>query len=367
MRSMPSSIEDLARITPPGPQRRSRSAPLAISVVAAVIVAGMLGVLWVVLSRGGGETPTATFMSEPGSALAYLKLDGAQPTSIIQAHDSVWVAARNGDQATLLRIDPIKARLIASIPLRSGPIWETGGGGMASGNGTVWVTGDGGLLQRIDAASNRLTRVIKLGANRAADVVVDGSGVWVSVFSTDEAMAVVRVDPSSGRIISTIPIAGAWIREVFSLDGFILVRSRIADRDTVTDTVLSVIDPSTNQVVSSARKSELDGPFAQSVDAVWGAARQELLRISISDGRAQFAEIPTADEIGDASLVPTGDSIWFVARGLVPVRVREVDIASGNTLRELALPITPVAMTVTQGSLWAFAYGSDSILIASVE
>jgi serine/threonine-protein kinase len=118
-------------------------------------------------------------------------------TGIAQGAGAIWVTGDAADRR-LWRIDPVRHRITATIPLAFPPA------SVAFGGGAAWVTdGLADRLVKIDPGSNRV--VASVGVGRGASGVAYGRGsVWVA---DAIAHAVTRVDPRSVRVLATIPVA----------------------------------------------------------------------------------------------------------------------------------------------------------------
>ena len=282
-----------------------------------------------------------------------------QATSLLVAEGSVWVAAYEEDGSKLFRIDPATSEIVATIPVEAVPGWEAGGDGMAAGAGAVWVTGGAegeAILQRIDPSKNEVVGTISLGGGSGADVAVGGTGVWVSAFGRGPGMRVVRVDPTTSRVVATIPVDGDWVREIFALDGTVFVRGLAGEDSTLTGTVLTVIDPATNRIVESRRMDEPHGPLTEWDGVVWAGAGRKLLRIDPHTGGPLGEPLVVGKGVSLTSLVVEEGGIWFL--GYEPgdervpatvdrwnTRTHEIDVSFDP-------PESPVAMAMGQGSLW---------------
>ncbi len=108
------------------------------------------------------------------------------PLPVLYAYGSVWVRNEFGEgSGTVQRIDPVTNRVVATIPVGPG-IARDGLDGLAALDGGVWVASL--RLERIDAASNRLTRPIR----HTASAVTAGAG---SLWTVDDAHMVSRITP----------------------------------------------------------------------------------------------------------------------------------------------------------------------------
>lgn len=102
---------------------------------------------------------------------------GTEPTSILSAHGSIWVA--NHLDRTVSRIDPSSVDVVDVIPVGDGP------NALASAGGSVWVANEyDGNVVAIDPGSNDVARTIALDATATA-LATDGEGVWVAVGASE--------------------------------------------------------------------------------------------------------------------------------------------------------------------------------------
>ncbi len=128
---------------------------------------------------------------------------GLQPEGVAVTAGSVWVADEHSGAVT--RVDPATNRVVATIP-----IGEAGSNGpqiMTAGPGGVWVDVPNlGEVVRIDAATNKVGLRVPL----EGPVASDGKEVWISVSpDTDGGLPqVVRIDPDSGKVITTVDGVG---------------------------------------------------------------------------------------------------------------------------------------------------------------
>ena len=122
-------------------------------------------------------------------------------------HDarSVWVFAM--DYSELFRLDSRTSRVtgIAALGVGSTSV-DAGGGVPASGGGEVWVHAidDGGRLVGVDANTLRTTRTIPSVPSRLGSTVYGGSSLW---WNDAHEGVVLRFDPDSGRIVSSVRVA----------------------------------------------------------------------------------------------------------------------------------------------------------------
>ncbi len=314
--------------------------------------------------RGGKEAPSGRDLE----VRTTMQLASAgQATSLLVAHGSVWVTAYEENGEKLFRIDPATTETVATIELEGVPTWEVGGDGMAAGVGALWVTGQAGeeaILQRVDPSTNKLVAAISLGRGSGADVAVDTTGAWVSVFGQDGRVRVVRVDSEANRVVATIPVAGDWIREVFALDGTVFVRGlEGADDGTLTTTVLTVIDPASNRIIATRRLDQPHGPLVAWDGAIWAGAGRKLLRLDPRTGELVGEPLYVEKTVSFTSLLAGEGGISFLGYdpgdASVPATLDRLDTGKREIDLSVDPPQAPVAMATGPGAIWLLNYDAS--------
>jgi YVTN family beta-propeller protein len=129
---------------------------------------------------------------------------GSAPTGVAVTAGSVWVADEHSEAVT--RVDPATNRVVATITIgQPGP---AGPQIMTAGPGGVWVDVDNmDEVVRIDAATNKVGLRVPL----SGPVASDGKEVWIAVYAGQNAgqnglSQVVRIDPVSGKVITTVDL-----------------------------------------------------------------------------------------------------------------------------------------------------------------
>jgi DNA-binding beta-propeller fold protein YncE len=196
------------------PRERVSALSAFLAGVAAVAIVALFATL--LLSRSGEQgfppvptatptatlTPTATPLPTAGTIAATISgigpLRGSFPYYGIAADDTaVWV--HNGDDGTLLRIDPRTNRIVATIPVGRGQ------GGVAIGQGAVWVANPkDGTVSRVNPQTNTVVATVALAGKSATNVSLAASpgAVWATDNDND---ALARIDPKTNKVIATIP------------------------------------------------------------------------------------------------------------------------------------------------------------------
>ena len=202
-----------------------------------------------VRGTAGTSTPTET---PPVSAVnphvtATIPV-GSFPRDVAVGAGAVWVTVNDFNEGepethSLLRIDPASNEIVATIPVSSA-------GHLAVGSDAVWtidsIEGEDALV-RIDPGSNEVVATVPVG-RLAFDVVVDGSGVWVTRDIDSRFGEVIRIDPGTNEIVARIPVEGR-IRDVVVGEGGVWV---LDSTSTIREEPSLIhIDPGTNRVVAT--------------------------------------------------------------------------------------------------------------------
>ena len=263
------------RVVPPGTARRPgwrRAALLSAAglVAAAATLAGTL--------VPGNPNPAAgSGTIQPGS-VAFIDAQSGRLIGDVPAGPSVgFIRAGLGsvwemeDSGVLLQIDPRTRHVTDSIAVGVNP------GDVAIGAGAVWITDKNSqTLLRISPQYGEITR-IPLPAQGLSSPDV-GGGVAIgagSVWVAEGLSRIVRIDPASGRVESTVSVPDA--REVAFGDGAIWVGA--------SDTgVLTKVDPRTGAVVATARIGPWICCIAVGGGYVWAANDTGIWKLA-SDGR----------------------------------------------------------------------------------
>lgn len=206
---------------------------------------------------------------------------------------AVWQA--DFDNGSLLRIDPQRNAVVATIPLGNDAAPE----GVAVADGAVWVAEHHqGAVVRIDPATNAVVKTIRVGPagdGGPLEMTAGATGIWVNV---PGANRVVHIDPSTNSVAGFVPESGQPI-----VDG--------SNVWVETGSGLDRIDPTTEHVIAHI---PLPGPNA------WGAAGLGSVWVSTGKGLARVDEA-TNRLVGLLLQTPKADiavasgSVWLAAYG----------------------------------------------------
>jgi ABC-type branched-subunit amino acid transport system substrate-binding protein/DNA-binding beta-propeller fold protein YncE len=218
------------------------------------------GALWV--GRAGGEDITNATVSvsrmdpKTGRMTRTVRLRGDQGSPpvagaprIAVGAGAVWAANPDG---SVSRIDPETGRLEATIDTDAGA-WT-----IAAGDEGVWFLGiDVTGVGRIDPRTNRVTRMIPVGADVLFGIAVGAGSVWAA--ARNEGV-VWRIDPGRPPIMRTIDV-GAGVGFVSFGEGALWAANYV-------DGVVSRVDPRTNDVTA---RTSVGAPqaIAAGVGSAW--------------------------------------------------------------------------------------------------
>ena len=209
-------------------------------------VAVSKGAVW----AGKGDTQSLVRIDPVSDRVVATIPIGVEAWYIAASDGAVWVSDWRTN--TVVRVDPAANRVVATIPdLPNGPT------GVAIAPGGVWVASSrADTLTRIDPATNRVSASVQTDLVPLPVLYAYGS-IWVRNEFREGNGTVQRIDPATARVVATIPVGPDIGRD--GLDG-------LADLDGgvwVAGLLLERIDPGTNRVVKKTNHS---------ANAVWSGA-----------------------------------------------------------------------------------------------
>lgn len=207
------------------PRRDGASPPPAARVLAPIAVGGSptaiaigAGSVWVADQARGRVLRLDPQTRRPAGPAIRV---GKGPVALAVGDGGVWVAHGDGQVRS---IDP------ETGVVRPGSVRVSGADGLAVGAGGVWVTNRiAGTVTRIDPATRRPDRPVRVGAG-AADVVVADGAVWVA---NGAAGTISRVDPATGEVAAPIRSGAPAVLALAAGDGGLWVAragGRVGDR-----------------------------------------------------------------------------------------------------------------------------------------
>jgi hypothetical protein len=247
----------------------------------------------------------AASSSSASSGLASGRIPGARavracaaagpywPTmTLALAGKSAWVACK--EQSRLVRVALPGGRQTANVRLDRPVI------AVAVGLGSVWALDSGSTLYRLDLRTGRVARRSRLDATAAYNVWIGGGAIWVA---DDQGASVLRVSPSTNKVVAHIPVGDGPADMVFSGTQAWVVTHR--------DNTIFRVDVATNRATRLG---------------------------TVGSGNAAVER-----------LALLGGSLWATGRG---APLLEVDPATGAIRRSIEVDGTGIDVVAASGALW---------------
>lgn len=334
-----------------GPWARAfRGLPILLALVGLLVLGAVLAT--VLLTRGR-EGPPAPKPILPLAGDSLVRIDpqtgrvvSALPAEVIPTYGvsvgegAVWVG--NADRQTLSQIDPKTATVVRTVDLSRASTATLDG--VDAGAGAVW-TGHRGpgirsAIWRYDPRTGSFSRVAH-GSIYTYILSVGEDGVLVTNYPEVDDLA--RLDPSTGRVLGTIPLlAKASSRSWAVGEGAIwLMRGDFP-------TVLQRIDLRTGAVVAKIDVGATIGEVAVGEGAVWvkNLGSDSVTRID-----------PATNAVTDSVRVSRNPDLIAVGEGFIWVtsaRDGTVDRVDPKTLdvKHIDAGGVPTALAAGEGGVW---------------
>jgi DNA-binding SARP family transcriptional activator len=261
---------------------------------------------------------------------------GSRPGAITASVRMVWVAGREG---TLIRVDPVRMRVVRTLALGARP------SDADLGWSALWV-GDaqGEEVVRVDLAHDAVSGRVKLPAASGRTAVLGpvapslafGAGsLWVSRGQE----SVLRIDPRTYAVRAEIlPEHGANTALAFG-EGALWVGGWNA---------VSRISPATGRVTSAIRLDATPVSLAVGGGSIWASlpAAGKVVRIDVETESVEAIAVDGAP----AALASGADGVWVA----VPSQgaVLRLDPTSGEVVARIPTGATPTALAATGDSVW---------------
>lgn len=203
---------------------------------------------------------------------------------VVVADRSVWVARKEEGRGAILRLDPATGKVQHRFPDLSGSF------ALAYGDGSIWTAGGGGV-NRIDTATNTVTRVELFHTNRVATA---GGFGW----ATDEAKGELYKIDRQGQIVATYQ-TGLGARTLSVSDGVVWVGNQ--DVGTVTG-IDALSGRSTSFVFEHPVQAAAAGDGVILVELLAGRTFEDRITELSGDVAKLFVEAYQLGEPGDPAL-----------------------------------------------------------------
>jgi streptogramin lyase/predicted Ser/Thr protein kinase len=333
-----------------------RGARAWITPALALLAGAAIVVLAVVLLGGGNDepgsgTPKQTTTTSAGASAPRVGQTATvdpRPNAIAYARGRVWVGSVRSGRLIGLSADGEGARRTIKLP------WKSGTTSVAAGFGSLWVTnGEQARLVRIDPVSGHVQGDRLVGAGTAVVVVAGEGAVWVGRRgrrATDPPSSIVKVDPRGGQS-KEILFGQEGVGDIATGGGYVWVPNRRRSR-------LSRIDPS-----SGERRSTPIGlgrhRVAFGADQVW-VTNYDDGTISQNNRSLSNAVTDALNVRGPLDLVVSGTTVW-VASYLDDAVVR-LDARTGKTIGEpIAVGRNPFAIVAHGDHVWVTNLASATV------
>ena len=289
-------------------RRRRRFLALAVLVCLAVGVA-------VALKVGGRSSPAAIAPPKPVGLYAAGVVDvGSSPQALLSNGGSLWIAT----PSSVVRLNLHNGSTIARIPISTNGV----NAGLAFGAGSIWLAPTGASeLLRIDPSSNRVVASIHLCVTDNGRVSSLGGGaafaagrVWVSCVTNGPRGDVISVNPTTNQAAGIPITVGSGPDTVLSAFGSLWVdNTSVVIGNNAPSQVypaVSRIDPRTRHVTTEP----LSGTPATAFGSLWvqtTAASDDAAIVRVDPATGQtLARIDVPRVIGISS---GGGRVWAIS------------------------------------------------------
>ncbi len=348
----PTALAPAGASAPP----RSTGARARITPVLALLAGAAIVVVAVLLLGGGDDQPGSGTASQTvttpaaGSAprVAQTATVDPRPNAIAYTRGRVWVGSVRSGRLIGLPADGEGARRTIKLP------WSSGTTSVAVGFGSLWVTnGDQARLVRIDPVSGHLQGDRLVGSGQAVVVVAGEGAVWVgrrALRAADPPSSIVKVDPRGGQT-KEILFGQEGVGDVATGGGYVWVPNRRRAR-------LSRIDPSSGERRSTPIGLG-DHRAAFGAGQVW-VTNYDDGTISQNNRSLSNAVTDALNVRGPLDLAVSGTTVW-VASKLDDAVVR-VDARTGKTIGEpIAVGRNPFAIVAHDKHVWVTNLASGTV------
>jgi serine/threonine protein kinase/ABC-type transport system substrate-binding protein len=332
-------------------RRKLRRRRLLIAAAALVVAAGVT-VGGILATRSGRTTaPSPPPISLRPNALNFISADsrrlvgnvalGSSSSAPFPAYDvvaagrSAWVLA--GSTQQLVRVNLATHRLERKVKLP----WPAAGR-IALGEGLVWVDQDGGPgVLGVEGSSGRIARRFQVDGGNGIGIAYGAGSLWLA-----QGNDVARIDPESGRIIRRIvvrpgqPGSTDWL--AFS-DGFLWSATQ--------DGVIRKFDPVSNRVVAQVTLHGWVTDLAVATGDVWVPISQDGVLYRLNEDDLSVAGTQAAGADPERISIGAG-RVWVANAGAN--RVSGVSQVAG-VRRQLRTSGSPQTATYSRGILLAVA------------
>jgi YVTN family beta-propeller protein len=321
--------------------RRRRRRLVAKTATAIATVTALVLVAWVVARGPSRPTTVAQPAGSLGRVTASIRV-GAGPIDVVAGEGAVWVA--NATQGTVSRIDPATNTVTQTTPVGRNPVR------LAAGLRSIWVANQAGrTVARLEALTGLLHTTIPVTGRIAPEDLAVGVGMlWVR--SGDRLLS---LDPATNTMTDR---TGDW--EVGGggtavVDGLLWLSG--ATRSGAGQIVR--VDPSTSRVIDRFTTPG-DGALAVGGGSVWqaGSTTQTIYRYDPTSKR-RLARIPIG--VVAKHLTADADSLWVSSDS---GSVTRIDMATSKVTGTFQVGGRGSAVAVGHGAVWIVDTANAALL-----
>ena len=217
------------------------------------------------------------------------------PPPSVELGGAAW-SAKSGFGAVWIQVDPPVDQIVKVDEATAEVVLSIDGTGVAIGDGVLWVAnGPAGEVYKMDPVTGEV--LLTTAAPDAYYVAVGAGAVWAP-----NPSGVSRLDPTTGAVIATIPVAA--VTDLIATDEAVWVTDKEAG--TVTR-----IDPTSNTVVAEITTAAGAHALAATDGAVW-VTNYRANSVSRIDP-ATNTVVATIDGVGSGVGIDNGDGRVFVS------------------------------------------------------
>jgi hypothetical protein len=301
-------------------------------------------------------TPAVTITSPPPGPTSAATITLPPPDPDESA--PIWIT--NPVDRTLLRIDPLSGKVVATILIEGHPDVAV------AGEGAVWVLDRAyNIVFRVDPVTNRVATSIPLPAGNSEALAVGAGAVWVGVTGRidlseqapgqeEEIMPpamVVQIDPKTNRFDEQFPVQPVGRLQISGSTLWVLSRA-------VIDTPLQVINLDTKQGLAVPL---YNAPAWLPIDAIavdpgnlWllSAAYGKIFHGTPNGRINSLIDLGQRQPTGYADLLLTRSGLWAATPWGT---VLQIDPRTNHIDATIDLNVPLTRLIAGGGSVWAFS------------
>lgn len=301
-------------------RRVTRSHRARVIASSSLAVAAIIAIAVVAPRLGSSNRPTPSLTLPPADTNQPTpSITPTQPTTpqllakvpvpafrLAAAGDSIWALGETNGQGTLVRINGSTDEVTARVDVGGMPI------AVAAAVDQVWVARSGAVV-RVDPSTNRV--ISHVAIDEPVDVAVSEGAVWV-IANMNGDTRLVKVNPDTNRVASTYKLNRATVSSLAVGEGYVWVAQAAENPDGMW--FLLRLDPSTGDVKNvTFDKYANGGCITTTTGAIWvcttgetSASALERIDPSTMKAVARF-ELPDAAPIAGPISLSAGEGyLW---------------------------------------------------------